>query len=280
MVIKSIYKILLIAAFIVFLFLVIPLVLFTPNHVESKISADEETLVDTGTPIQEPQITGLFIEFEGGTTESEVEGILENYNIPINYSIEYNSEIMQNRYYITVDENKSMNVKDELRMEENWTTPEYNDILKKDYYIITVPEQIIHDESFLSILEKNNLQVKNSVLCFILFGDGSKNGLPIEDAFQMEDKLKVNKKILTSTPEEQVVGLFIEFENGTTELEVKDVLESYKLTMNTTDYNIDYVIPNYYIIVDKDKMMSARSELGKVKNWNEAEYVIKKEIII
>lgn len=47
------------------------------------------------TPDQEIQISGLFIEFENGTTEPEVRSILENYNLTANYSIDYNSDICQ-----------------------------------------------------------------------------------------------------------------------------------------------------------------------------------------
>ena len=55
---KSIYKILFIAAIIVFLIIVVPLVLFTPTHVESNMSVNEKT------PVKEQQVAGLFIEFE------------------------------------------------------------------------------------------------------------------------------------------------------------------------------------------------------------------------
>jgi hypothetical protein len=233
--------------------------------------------VNNQTSVKEAQVAGLFVEFENETTEKEVKNILENNNMPKNYTIDYNSDIMSKRYYITVDKDQSMNVKNELRMEENWTTPEFTDVQKREYNVITVPEQIIHDKSFLAILEKNNLQVKNSVLCYIHFGDESKNGLLVEDALQIENELIMNEKVLTVTPEAQVAGLFLEFENGTTEPAVKAILENYNLTKNyTIDYNINYMRPNHYIKVDKDKTINARSELGKVENWNESEYVIKK----
>ena len=76
---KSIYKILFISVIIVFLIIVVPSLLFTPTHIKSNMSVDIET------PVQEQQITGLFIEFENGTTEQEVKTILENSNIPVNY---------------------------------------------------------------------------------------------------------------------------------------------------------------------------------------------------
>lgn len=231
-------------------------------------------------PVKEPQVAGFFIEFEDGTAEQEVKSILEDCNIPINYTIDYNSDIMPKRYYLIVDKDKRMSVKDELRMEENWTTPEpdFLEYQKGDYYVIAVPEQIIHDKSFFSILKKNGLQLKKSVLCYIHFGDESKNGLLVEDELQIENELIMNEKVLTVTPEAQVAGLLIEFENGVTESEVKSILDNYNLITNyTIDYNINYVRPNHYIKVDKDKIMNSRSELSKVKNWNESEFVTKKE---
>ena len=118
---KPIYKILFIAAFIVFLILVIPLVLFTPTHVESKMSTNEEIPVNTETPIQKPQVGGLFIEFEEGITEPEVKAILESCNMTRNWIIKYNVDYMGNIYYVKVDEDK----RDELNKEKNWNDPVY-----------------------------------------------------------------------------------------------------------------------------------------------------------
>ncbi len=71
---KSIYKILFIVAITIFLIFVIPLVLFTPAHIESNMSVDTETpehiksnmSVNTETPINEHRvglITGVVIQF-------------------------------------------------------------------------------------------------------------------------------------------------------------------------------------------------------------------------
>ena len=198
----------------------------------------------------------------------------------VNYTIDYNSDIMPKRYYIIVDKNKTTNVKDELRMEENWTKPTFVflESRKGNYYIITVPEQIINDRNFHAILEKNGLQVKESVLCFINLGDGFNSGILETECVSREKESEKNKKILFAIPEVKVAGFIIQFENGTTEPEVRTILENYNMTLNyTINYNSDGIEPYYYIIVDKDKITNARSELGKVKNWNETEFVIKKE---
>jgi hypothetical protein len=224
------------------------------------------------------QVVGLSIEFADGTTEPEVRAILEKYNLSANYTIDYDSNIMPKRYYIMVDDYRGMTIRDELRKEGNWTDSESRDTIKGNYYIITVPEQIIHDEPFLTILGKNNLQVNKSVLCYICLGDGYNTGILVEDAIRITDDIKMNeKRVFTVTPETQVGGLNVEFENGTTEPEVKAILENNNMTANyTIDYNVDYIRPNYYIVVDKDKIMNARNELEKLKYWSESEFIIKK----
>lgn len=122
-----------------------------------------------------PQVGSFLIEFKDGTNEQEVKSILKNCNMPVDYSIDYNSNVMSSRYYIVVNEYKIVNVRDELKKKENWTDPIFSDFKKGDYYIITVTKQAIQDENFLKIMEDNNLQIKKSVLCLVRFGDGSKD---------------------------------------------------------------------------------------------------------
>jgi hypothetical protein len=76
---------------------------------------------------------------------------------------------------------------------------------------------------------------------------------------------------------EPVGSLALFFENGTTEPEVKTILENCNQTVNyTLDYNSDSFDPMYYIMVDKDKEMNIRSNLKKIRDWNESKHVIKK----
>lgn len=110
--------------------------------------------MDTKNPVNKPLVGTLFVEFENGTTEPGVQSILENCNIPINYSIEYDSEIMSKRYYIIVDPDKRNIIRKELRKEKNWTDPIFPDFKKGNYYVITVTKQAIEDESFLDIIKK------------------------------------------------------------------------------------------------------------------------------
>lgn len=147
---------------------------------------------------RESQVGGFFIEFEDGTTESEVKAILESYNMPMNYSIDYNSNIMQSRYYIIVDNDKTKGIMDELRKEENWTDPIFPAFKKGNYYITTVTKKAIEDESFLEIMKKNDLQVKKSILCLIRFEDGSIDWM---DAVKIKNELEKNEKVLIVSPD-------------------------------------------------------------------------------
>lgn len=166
-----------------------------------KVPANKET-VD-----HKPQVGGFLIEFKDGTNEQEVKSILKNSNMPINYSIDYNSDIMSSRCYIVVNEDKIVNIRDELREKENWTDPILPDFKKGDYYVITVTKQAIQDENFLKIMENNNLQVKKSVLCLIRFGDGSKDWILgkdyilKDDAVKIKNELEMNEKVLVVSPD-------------------------------------------------------------------------------
>lgn len=92
-----------VAAFIIFLIFVIPLLLFTTTYVDSKKSVDKET------PVQELKACGLVVEFEEGTGEPEVKNILENCNTNRNWTVKYNVDYMGDRYYVKVDKDKRMN---------------------------------------------------------------------------------------------------------------------------------------------------------------------------
>lgn len=92
-----------VAVFVVVLALAIIWGLFASTPVDPKTPVDTKNPVDTETQVQINEVGGLLIEFEDGTTEQEVKAILENGNIPVNYSIDYNSDIMPNRYYIMVE---------------------------------------------------------------------------------------------------------------------------------------------------------------------------------
>jgi hypothetical protein len=192
---RSIYKILFIPTLIIFLFLVILLILFI-----STIS------------IQKPEVGGLFIEFEEGTTEPEVQYILESCNMTRNWIIKYNVDYMGNIYYIKVDEDK----REELRKENNWNDPMYPEIPEprfseikiRDYYYISVPEEDLGDESLLKVIKKHNLQVKQSVVCYILFGNGSgnysdpKNWITETDAIKIKNDIEMNEKVLSVHPDD------------------------------------------------------------------------------
>jgi len=71
--------------------------------------------------------------------------------------------------------------------------------------------------------------------------------------------------------EVKVAGFFIQFENGTTEPEVKAILENYNMTLNySIDCNRDNGAYKYYIKVYKDNMPDVvRDGLRKDENWTD-----------
>jgi len=255
-----------IAVFIAFLALVILWGLFANASADMKTPVDTKVPVDTKTPFKE-KVAGFFVEFEEGTTEPEVKAILENYNMTIN-TIDYNSDIIPSRYYMILDRDKTIDI-EELVDDINLTSP----VRKGSNYILTVTEQAIQDKNFLAILEKNNLSVKKSVYCYVRLEDESKNGsIPQKDAYQIANELERNEKVLTASPDTKVNHLLIEFEDGTTESEVKAILEIYNTTINTIEYDSDLQPERYYLMVDADKRMDVRNELRKDENWTDPIY--------
>lgn len=178
---KSIYYILFIFAFIIILIFGIKL-LFTPRYVAME------------TPVHESHISSLIIQFKDGITEQESKEILENYNLTM-YKLDYNVHDMD-KYYIIVNKDEATRIKSELRNEENWTGFT-SDIVKGDYYIISISEQAIHDNNFLAVLEEYNLQVKKFFWCRVIFTDHTRNGISQENANELKYKLEKDKNIFT-----------------------------------------------------------------------------------
>jgi hypothetical protein len=177
-----------IAIFIVFLILV---VLLLGLAIKTSIEMIKETQI--------PKVGGLDIQFENETTESEVKTILENYNMTVNYTIDYGSDYMLERHYITVDQDKRMDIMNELRKDKNLTY--CTEIKKRNYSIIMLPEEFIPDKKFLATLGKNNLQLKKSINCYIHFRDESKYWIPEKDAIRIKNELETNEKVLIVSPD-------------------------------------------------------------------------------
>lgn len=144
----------------------------------------------------EVKVAALSIQVENETTEPEIKAILENYNIPVNYTIDYNSNISRGKYYIKADEDKI----NELRKDENWTS--VVELKKGNYNIIMLSAEFVPDENFLTILEKNNLQLKKAIVCYVHFGDGTpdwvvgKNCILEKDAIRIKNEFETNEKVL------------------------------------------------------------------------------------
>ncbi|HEY3362513.1 MAG TPA: UPF0228 family protein [Methanosarcina sp.] len=157
---------------------------------------------------QEPKISGFLVQFENGTTEQEVETILGNYNMTLNYSIDCNADNGGYKYYIKVNKDKMQEtIGDGLRKDENWTDPGLPFFTKGDYIIYPVTEQAIHDKNFLEILVRHNLQVKTFVWCLVSYRGNSrddilgKNCITQKDAIRIKNELEMNEKVWTVMPE-------------------------------------------------------------------------------
>jgi hypothetical protein len=75
--------------------------------------------------------------------------------------------------------------------------------------------------------------------------------------------------ILTHASESKVTGFLIQFEDGTTEPEIKSIIENCNLTLNySIDYKTDYGSFKYYLKVYKDNLPDAVGNvLIKDENW-------------
>lgn len=180
------------AVFILFLILVIIVgfLLRAPNNMKAPIGSE--------TPVKEQQVAGLLIEFEEGTTEQQVKTILENTNMPANYSIDYNTNISIGRYYVKIDNNnhKKEKVIDELKKAENWTDPTFPFDIEKGSYDIIVSSPGFEDENYLHIMKKNNLEVKKTIMCYINFGNKPENWIPERKANKIKDELEMNEEVV------------------------------------------------------------------------------------
>ena len=180
-----------VAFFIVFLILVIIAGLFV------KIPVDTETQVN-----DELKVGGMYIQFEDGISDSEVQTILESYNLTMNYSIKYNIDHVADKYYIMLDKD-NWDIRRELsqKMKEekkDWIISSPSQVIRKgDYHVFTVSEQAVQDENFLEILDKYDIQVKKSTWCYIRFEDESKNWIPEKDAIRIESELEKNENIFS-----------------------------------------------------------------------------------
>ena len=152
-----------------------------------KTPVDKKTPTDAKTPVKELQVSSSAIEFEEGITEPEVKAILENCNLTM-YRLDFDVEDIADKYYIKVENNENIVIRDEFK-----SAP---DKKKRDYYIISLSEQAIENESFLEMLDKNNLQIKKFVWCELHFGNGSMNWIPEKDAIKIKNELEMNETVL------------------------------------------------------------------------------------
>lgn len=182
------------AIFVVFLILVVLWGLFIKTPVDTEPRVNNEL-----------KVCGIYVQCENGTSEYEVETILKNYNLTMNYSIKYNIDYMADKYYILLGKDER-DVRRELsegmkEEKEDWTVSSPSHVVRKgDYYVIMVSEQAINDETFLVILEKYDIRLKKSVWCYVRFEkpDGTRYWIPEEDAIRIKNGLENNESIFSA----------------------------------------------------------------------------------
>jgi Uncharacterised protein family (UPF0228) len=171
-----------IAAFIIFLVLIVLAGLF----VKLPIPAYEK---------QSDYVSGLIIQFRDGTTEPEAKAVLENYSLPT-YKLDYNIDFLPDKhYYIIVDKNKIMDIRDELKKGAYLTDPASPDIEKGSYYVVTITDKAIQNKNFLTIMEKNNFHVNKFVWCHVHLGERPMSGISKERADELKRELEANEKV-------------------------------------------------------------------------------------
>lgn len=155
------------------------------------------TPVEVKQPVYGPQVGGLLIEFEERISEQEAKDILEKCNLGM-YPLEYDVDYTADRYYIMVnkdnreeisDKFKELDVRSEFRRGKS-RAESVPDIKKGNYCIITVPEQFVHNESFLEILTKQDLKLRKSVFCYLHLEGRTGNQISENDAIGMKKKLE------------------------------------------------------------------------------------------
>ena len=163
--------------------------------------------VNTKTPVSELKVAGMVIQFKDGISEPEVKAILQNINMTMNYSMEYDANTTDEIYYIMVDKD-NWDIRHELSKgmkeeKKDWITSSPANVIREgDYYVFTVSEQAIQDEKFLAILDKYDIRVnvKKFTWCEIhfLFNDGPlRYWIPEKDAIRIKNELDQNENIFT-----------------------------------------------------------------------------------
>lgn len=160
---------------------------------------------DAKTPDPEAQVAGMTIQFKDGISESEVQVILQNYNMTRNYRMTYDTNSLE-KYYIMADKDNWNDIRSELVKEmkedkKDWTISSPAHVTRKgDYYVLPVSEQAIQDEKFLAIMDKYDIEVKKFIWCDIrfLYSDGPlTDWIPEEDAIRIKNELEQNENVFT-----------------------------------------------------------------------------------
>ncbi|MPM70057.1 hypothetical protein SDC9_117008 [bioreactor metagenome] len=179
-----------VAFFIVFLILVIIVESFVKTPVDTETKVNDEL-----------KVGGMYLQFEDGVSDFKVKDVLKDYNLTMNYSIKYNIDYMEDKYYIMLDKG-NWDIRNELNKamkeeKKDWFISSPAHVVRiGDYYVLSVSEQAVQDKNFLEILDKYDIQVKKFTWCYIRFEDESKNWIPEKDAIRIKSELEKKENIL------------------------------------------------------------------------------------
>jgi hypothetical protein len=151
----------------------------------------------------EPQVGGFTIFFKNGTTEPEVKAILENCDMILNYSIDFDPNNGEYKYYLEIHKDNIQDaIADGITKNKNWTDQELYILVKGDYCIFPITNNAIQDKNFLAILKKHNFQVKRFVMCLVNYKNQTNSHYIQENEVKIiERKLKMSEKVFYVIPE-------------------------------------------------------------------------------
>lgn len=236
-------------------------------------------------PSDDTEVAGMFVIFEEDVTETEARQNLEDYGLPMDYKLEYNIDYLWEKHYIVADNDEMLVLRNKLENLENQSV-NMEIVEKSNSCVILFGKEVKENADFMNALEEHDLQLKTGVQCYLRFGDKKKATVDVDynASKRIEDGLEGYNKVLIANfdyspytiNENEIMagGLFVEFEEGVTEPEMRQILGDYDLG---TEYELNYNTEiSYYLMVDKTERLSLMYEFAKVENWTESGYAIAK----
>lgn len=239
-------------------------------------------------PSDETEVAGMFVIFEEDVTETEARENFEDYGLPIDYKLEYNIDYLWEKHYIVADNDEMLMLRNKLENLENQSV-NMEIVEKPNSCVILFGKEVKENADFMNALEDHDLQLKTGVQCYLRFGDKEKPTVDVgyNVSKRIEADLERYNKVLIANfdyspyniNENEIMagGLFVEFEEGVTEPEMRQIFGNHDLSTGyELEYDVDWIEDRYYLMVDKTERLPRMYEFAKVKNWTESGYAIAK----